>query len=60
MNINELKIYDDIIIQSTDSWNGLRGVVDWKHDGMLGVFCTLKPTCLYIIGSWNSKNVIKL
>lgn len=60
MNINELNIFDSVLIQSNDEWNGLRGVVDWKHGEMLGVFCTLKPTCLYTIGSWNSNNVIKI
>lgn len=60
MNINELNIFDDILIQSNDEWNGLRGVVDWKRDGMIGVFCTLKPNYLYTVGSWNSNNIIKI
>jgi len=60
MKIDELNIYDDVIIKSNDEWSGLRGVVDWKHDGMIGVFCTLKPNYLYTVGSWNSNNIIKI
>lgn len=59
MNINDLKLYDIVQIQSNDEWNGLYGIVDKiNYNYQLAyIFCIEFPMYLYEIGLHNLGNI---